>query len=237
MRILLFGATGTAGSGVFRACLKDSAVTELRVVGRRQLTIEDSRVHTYVHDNYLRYDSVEPAFRDVDACFWCLGISVQQVPGEAEYRRITHDFAIAAARQLRDSSPLAIFHYLSGDGARLDSRFMWARVKAETERELAGMTPTVCWRPAYIDGGEAQRGPLLYRLIRPMFRAFSFIRSIYVTSEDIGRAMLAAALDGRQSGIIDNRTIRTLADRDRTAGSGDRRREKRRTPDDHHHHS
>jgi uncharacterized protein YbjT (DUF2867 family) len=219
MRILLFGATGTAGSGVLRACLQHPALIELRVVGRRPLAMIDSRVQTFVHDDYLRFDDLDAAFRDVDACFWCLGISVQQVADEAEYRRITHDFAVAAARQLKASSPRAVFHYLSGEGANTESRFMWARVKAETERELAALTPTVCWRPAYIDGGDAQRGPVLYRMIRPVFSVFGFIRSIYVTSEDIGRAMLQATLDGRRSGIIVNREIRALADRARGAAA------------------
>ena len=215
MKVLLFGATGTAGSGVLRACLRHPTLTGLRVVGRRPLTLSDSRVQIYVHDDYLRYDRIEAAFRGVDACFWCLGISVQQVSGEAEYRRVTHDFPVAAARQLKASSPEAVFHYLSGDGAKIDSRFMWARVKAETERELQTIIPTICWRPAYIDGGDAQRGPMLYRLIRPMFRAARFVRTIYVASDDIGRAMLETANDKRQTGVIVNREIRDLADRAR----------------------
>ena len=210
MKILLFGATGTAGSGVLRACLQHPAVTELRIVARRPLDAADARVRIFVYDDYLHYEDIEAAFRGVDACFWCLGISVQQVPGEPEYRRITHDFAMAAARQLKAGTPQAVFHYLSGDGAKLDSRFMWARVKAETERELAELTTTVCWRPAYIDGGDAQRGPVLYRLIRPLFRAFSFVRSIYVASDDIGWAMLQATIDRTRAGVIVNKQIRTL---------------------------
>ncbi len=61
MKVLLFGATGTAGSGVLRACLRHPTLTGLRVVGRRPLTLSDSRVQIYVHDDYLRYDRIEPA--------------------------------------------------------------------------------------------------------------------------------------------------------------------------------
>lgn len=215
MRILLFGATGTAGSGVLRACLKHPAVADLRVVSRRPLSIGDHRVRTIVHEDYLDYDRIEAAFSGVDACLWCLGISVQQVSGEPEYRRITHDFPMAAAHELRRTSPTAVFHYLSGDRAGLDSRFMWARVKAETERDLAAVMSTVCWRPGFIDGGAEQRGPALYRAMGPLIRPFRFIRSIYVASEDIGWAMLQAVTDNRRSGILDNRQIRDMADRAR----------------------
>lgn len=215
MTVLLFGATGTAGRGVLTACLEHPAVTEIRIVVRRPLTIDDPRVAVFVHDDYLRYEAIDAAFRGVDACLWCLGISVYQVSGESEYRRITHDFAIAAARRLKVSSPTAVFHYLSGDGAGVDSRFMWARVKAETERELAALLPAVSWRPAYIDGGPTQRGPALFQLVRPFFRALSFVPSIYVTSEDIGRAMLQAAKENMRTGVVDNRQIRMLAERTR----------------------
>ena len=215
MKLLLFGATGTAGSGVLRACLQHPAVTELRVVARQPLAVSDRRLEVFIHDDYANYSGVAAAFRGVDACLWCLGISVQQVPGEAEYRRITHDFAVAAARALQAGSPGAVMHFLSGEGASATSRFMWARVKAETERDLALIGPTMCWRPAFIDGGALQRGPALYRWLRPLVRPFRFIRSIYVTSEDIGRAMVQAVEGRMQAATVDNAGIRDLADRAR----------------------
>lgn len=166
----------------------------------------------FLHDDYLDYAKVQTAFDGVGACLYALGISVRQTPGEADYRRITHDFAMAAARQLRSSSPKAVLHFVSGQGAGLDSRFMWARVKAETERDLAEVTATVSWRPGFIDGGASATGPRLYRALRPAFRLLRGMKSLYVTSEDIGRAMLKATVDGRREGVIENKEIRALAD-------------------------
>lgn len=119
---------------------------------------------------------------------------------------------MAAAHQLRASSPAAVMHFVSGQGTRPDSRFMWARVKAETERDLAGVIATVCWRPAFIDGGASETGPRLYRALRPVFRRLRGFRRLYVTSEDIGRAMLQATVKGVRQGVIENREIRALAD-------------------------
>lgn len=212
MKILLFGATGSAGGSVLRICLETPAVEEVRAIVRRPLQVAHDKLRVFVHGDYLDYAPVEEAFKGVDACLYCLGISVNQVSGEAEYRRITHDFALAAARTLKAHSPGAVFHFLSGQGAGLDSRMMWARVKAETERDLGPVVDTVCWRPAFIDGADSQSQPRLYQALRPLFRILSPLRSLYVTGEDIGRAMLQAAGENLRSRTIENREIRDRAD-------------------------
>ena len=213
MKVLLFGATGTAGTGILKACLGTSTVHEVRAIVRRPLTVRNPKLRAIVHRDFLDYDAVRDAFAGIDACLYALGISVRQTSGEKEYRQITQDLTLAAAREVKSGSASAVFHFLSGEGASLDSRFMWARVKAETERDLAALLPAVCWRPGFIDGGDAPTGPRLYRAIRPAFRMFRFIRSFYVTSEDIGLAMLRAQAEGLRSGVIGNKEIRDLADR------------------------
>ena len=217
MTVLVFGATGTAGSGILKACVGASAVREVRVIVRRPIGGQDSKLRTFVHQNFHDYSTVREAFVGIDACLYGLGISVRQTSGEHEYRQITQELALAAAREVKSNSTGAVFHFLSGEGASLDSRFMWARVKAETERDLCAMLPTVSWRPGFIDG-DTPTGPRLYRAMRPAFRALSFIRSLYVSSEDIGLAMLQAQAEGIRSGVIGNREIRDLADRMKHAG-------------------
>ena len=216
MRILLLGATGSAGGSVLRVCLASPRVVRVHALARRSLAVEDAKLRAFVHNDYLDYRAVPEAFRDVDVCLDCLGISVGQTSSEAEYRRITHDFALAAAAELRAQSAQAAFHYLSGEGASLDSRFMWARVKGETERDLITGFEAVCWRPAAIDGEPSQSEPRRYKILRPILRVvFAPFRSLYVKGEDIGRAMLFAAGEGLHSRVIANREIRDLADRSR----------------------
>jgi uncharacterized protein YbjT (DUF2867 family) len=212
MKILLFGATGSAGGSVLRVCLDAPAVDEVRAVVRRPPALAHGKLRVFVHGDYLDFGPVEEAFREVDACLYCLGISVTQVSGEPEYRTITHDFALAAAHALKAHSPGAVFHFVSGQGTRLDSRMMWARVKAETERDLGEVMDTVCWRPAFIDGEDSASGPRLYQAIRPLFRLLSPLRGLYVSGEDLGRAMLHAAAGNIRGRVIENREIRKLAD-------------------------
>src|SRR5262245_6592747 len=93
MKVLLFGATGSAGGSVLRACLASPVVAEVRAIVRRPLPQGDAKLRVHVHRDFLDYAGAEAAFAGVDACLFCLGISVTQVSGEEEYRRITHDMA------------------------------------------------------------------------------------------------------------------------------------------------
>jgi uncharacterized protein YbjT (DUF2867 family) len=210
MNVLIFGASGSAGGSILRACFSSPAVKEIRAITRRSLRFTHKKLRVFIHNDYLNYTPVEEAFTDVDACLFCLGISATQVSGE-EYRRITHDFALAAASMLRIHSPTAVFHFISGKGTCLDSHFMWARVKAETERDLMALVNAVCWRPAFIDGESSNSSPRLYRTLRPLLRLLKPFCSLYVNGQDLGRAMLKATLENIRGRIIENAEIRDLA--------------------------
>jgi hypothetical protein len=212
MTVLIFGATGSAGGSVLRVCLESPAVTSVRAIVRRAPQVSSPKLSVVEHANYADYSAIASAFAGVDACFYCLGKSVRQVSGEAEYRRITHDFALAAAKMLRAKSPGAPFHFISGEGASINSRFMWARVKGETERDLAPFD-AVCWRPGLIDGMPSSSEPRLYKAMRPFGRVLlKPFRGMYVTGADIGRAMLAATAQNLRGQTIGNAAIRDLAE-------------------------
>lgn len=186
----------------------------MRAIVRRPTGLTHAKLREVVHADYLDFSATPNAFEDLDACFYCLGISVMQVSGEAEYRRITHDMAMAAARAMLKESPTAPFHFISGNGASLTSRQMWARVKAETEADLMALAGAVCWRPAAIDGVPSATEPLLFKVLRPVLRiVLGPFRGLYVTGEDIGRAMLEATAQGMRNRVIENAELRDLADR------------------------
>lgn len=215
LTVVLFGATGSAGGSVLHACLSSPAVREVRAVTRRPLEVQHTRLTTITHADFEHYDAIRPTFANVDVCLYCLGKSVNQVEGEAAYRRVTHDFALAASRALALGSPSAIFHFVSASGAGLKSRFMWKRVKAETERDLLATASAVCWRPAAIDGMALAGEPTWYRALRPLYRLMKPARGLYVSGDDLGRAMLQATAEKIRGRIIENREIRDLADRSR----------------------
>lgn len=223
MKVMVFGASGSAGGSVLRACLAASSTTEVRAIVRRPFVLSGEaaddrsarKLQTILHTDFENYAAVRDAFVDLEACMFCLGKSVTQVADEAEYRRLTHDFALAAAAALRAGSPAAVFHFVSGAGASLDSDTMWARVKAETERDLIATGSAVCWRPAAIDGVPSASQPPLYRALRPLLRLMKPSRRLYVNGEDLGLAMLLATAEHLRGRIIENTEIRDLADQAR----------------------
>jgi uncharacterized protein YbjT (DUF2867 family) len=213
LTVLLFGATGSAGGSVLRTCLASPHVREVRVIARRAIDLSGEKLRVHVHSDFLEYTAVADAFAGVDACFFCLGISATQVASPDDYQTITHDFPLAAAGMLKAKSPAAAFHYISGRGAHPDSRMMWARVKAETERDLLDLVDAVSWRPAFIDGADSVGAPRAYQLARPIFRLLSPFRSLYVRGDDIGRAMLQATVEQLRGAVVENAEIRRIAKR------------------------
>jgi uncharacterized protein YbjT (DUF2867 family) len=213
MKIVIFGASGTVGGGVLKVCLSSPMVEEARAIIRRPLTASHDKLYTFQPESFLNFTAMKEAFADVAACFYCLGVSATQVPGEREYRKITHDFALAAAQMLKRQSPEALFHFISGQGTRPDSRFMWARVKAETERDLLALGNALCWRPGYIAGELSAGSPKSYRVLRPLAKLLKPFRGVYIKAEDIGRAMLQATRENIRGRTIGNAEIRALARR------------------------
>lgn len=216
VKVLLFGASGSAGGGVLTACLESAHVSEVRAIVRRPLGRSHAKLRVVEHHDFENFSAIASEFAGIDACMYCLGKSSTQVATEEEYRRLTYNYAVAAATMLHQESPTAVFHFISGAGTSDESRFMWARVKAETERALLAIADVVCWRPAAIDGVPSSSEPMLYRLIRPAYKMLRPLRNLYVSAEDIGLAMIQATAERLRHRIIENEGIRDLADRARS---------------------
>jgi len=218
LRVAIFGATGSAGSGVLGECLNDSRVDEIVAVTRRPLAEKAPKLSEVNCRDFLDLTAIAAHLTDLDACFYCLGVSQARIRDPDKYREITYDYTLAAARALADHSPSCVFHFLTGVGTDPTgrSRMMWARVKGEAERALgsAGLGGVVCWRPGYIHSFHPHRGrqlsALLSRTVYPVLRRFP---AMAVSRVEFGWAMLQAALEGVCEGVLENRDIIALADR------------------------
>jgi nucleoside-diphosphate-sugar epimerase len=213
MKILIFGASGMVGSSVLNACLKSPRVSAVRAVLRRPLPVADPKLETVLHKDFRDFTAVAPAFRDVDACLFCLGISSSVVSGEPEYREITYDYPMAAGAALRAASPNAAFQYLSGQGAGVGSRLMWARVKGEAERDLMARFDATCWRPMGVGAAPSASTPWAFYLARPFFPVMRFFPRLFIEGEDLGRAMLQATVEKVRGRIIESAEIHDFARR------------------------
>src|SRR6201999_2989452 len=141
LRAALWGGSGAAGGEVLRQCLAEPRLREITAFTRRPLSVEGpdrERVREVVVDDFLDLAPHRAELRNLDVVYWCLGVSQLTEPKEERYRVITRDFAVAAAEALREESPQATFHFLSGLGAARNgvTPVMWGRVKGEAEQAL-----------------------------------------------------------------------------------------------------
>jgi len=221
MRIVLIGASGMVGQGVLRACLKARDVSEIIVVGRRALHgYEDPRVNVFITPELERFEAVGETFANVDACFFCVGVSSFGM-SEAAYRAVTYDLTLHVAQQLLARSPGMTMVYVSGAGADSSEQgnAMWARVRGQTENALQRLPfrQVVILRPSAIipeDGIQSRTASYrwMYVVLKPLL---TLVRRIspdrVLTTGIIGDAMLNAVRRGVPQAILKPADIHRLA--------------------------
>ncbi|HLX44423.1 MAG TPA: NAD(P)H-binding protein [Bryobacteraceae bacterium] len=220
MKVILFGASGMVGQGVLRECLLAADVELVQIVGRTAMGLKDPKLREVVHGDLWNYSSIEPALTGFDACFFCLGVSVAGMT-EADYERVTFGITLAAAETLARLNPLMTFVYVSGAGTDSTERgrTMWARVKGKTENALLRLPfkGAYMFRPGVIQplhGIKSKTASyrVLYTLTKPVLPLLRWMFPSYVlTTEDIGRAMLAVARRGAPKRVLETKDIRALA--------------------------
>jgi uncharacterized protein YbjT (DUF2867 family) len=220
VKVLLFGGTGMIGQGALRECLRDPGVEEVVSIVRRPTGAAHAKLREIVHGDFFDFSPIERELAGFDACFFCLGVSSAGMK-EPEYRRLTYDLTLAAARALAPANPAMTFIYVSGMGTDSSGhgRLMWARVKGETENALRGLPfKAACmFRPALVQPMHAVRSKTalyraVYTLTRPLLPLLrSWFPSYVTTTEEVGLAMLSVARHGAASPILENRDINERA--------------------------
>lgn len=213
MKIILFGATGMLGQGVLREALRAPDVERVLAVVRAPTGVAHPKLDELVHRDFADFEAVSSQLAGFDACLYCLGASAAGMK-EADYRRVTYDFALAAARVLARVNPGMSFVYVSGAGTDSSEkgRIMWARVKGETENALLRLPfkAAYMFRPAYIHPAHGERSRTasyrwlyagtgwLFPLLKRLFRAH------VTTTEEVGRAMLRVVREGAPAPVLEN---------------------------------
>lgn len=215
MRILLTGATGTAGSGALRAAINDPAIAGITVLARRAPKEQAENVHHIQHTDFTDYATVQSELAAADAVLWCLGTSQNRVTRE-QLHRITVDFVVAGAKAYHAANPRGAFLHLSGSGADPtgNARMPFTIEKGQAENTLDAIGFQRLWhfRPGYIHPPHMVEHPLIQdRIIYPLAPLLRPFKSAMIDADDLGRAMLNVAKNGHPPGVIDNREMRRLA--------------------------
>jgi uncharacterized protein YbjT (DUF2867 family) len=220
MNVVLFGATGMVGQGVLRECLLDPDVQSVLSIGRSAAGQQHAKLRELVHRDFLDFSAIENELSGFDACFFCLGVSSAGMQ-EEDYRRVTYDFTMAAARVLARLNPGMTFVYVSGTGTDSSERgrTMWARVKGQTENALLALPfkAAYMFRPGAIVPLHGIKSKtkiyrISYAVIGPLLPLLRAAFPKYVTTtEQMGRAMIHAAKHGAPKSVLENSDIDELA--------------------------
>ncbi|KAI9720938.1 MAG: hypothetical protein M1828_005508 [Chrysothrix sp. TS-e1954] len=147
MHLIITGATGKVGAAALHAMIRNPAIKQISVLSRRpvaQAQASEKCKTTIVEDFAAPLTSqVLAQLKGAHGCVWALGISTSQV-GKEEYRQITYDYAMAAAKTFANEVAMQPFNfvYVSGEGAtKAPGMFTprYGRVKGETEEALLAL--------------------------------------------------------------------------------------------------
>lgn len=217
MRILITGATGLAGQGVLRECLRASDVTQVTTLGRHATGVHDPKLDELICADFAALDAVRARLAPFDACFYCAG-ALPIGTSAADYRHVTLTLTLLVAEAFARHNGGAKFLYISGAHSNPRSRVMVLRVKGETEQALAALPlTTVMLRPGGIQPVDGVRSPhprlaQFYRLAGPIMGLARRVLPGQVTSTvDVGRAMLALARTDRPPAMVENADINQWA--------------------------
>ena len=212
MNVVIFGATGMVGQGVLRECLLDREITRVVTVGRAPPPVHDPKLRGLVVRDLLDLSSVADELTNLDACFYCIGVTSLGM-SEADYTRVTHDLTLRIATQLLGWSPRLSFVFVSGQGADSSERgrVMWARVKGKTENALFAMplAYVAVVRPGLIvpmHGIRSRTGwyNIIYYFIRPVLPLIRRVADGNVTTtERLGQTMIRIAKGGFDRQVLE----------------------------------
>lgn len=204
LKIAIFGASGTAGSGILKAALASDDIANILIVTRRDTplianALNSQKAERIFHQDYLDYSAIESRLSDLDAVYWAIGISSLGAD-EKTYAMIHVDFPLQFVKTWAAASrlPKTSFHFISSSDIAEDSDTMWVRQKIRAEKALFEFAEqsamrVVAYRPDYIGAIEEEaeiQHQLLYNFFKPVGAA--------VKAVQIGQAMIDVTLRGEQ---------------------------------------
>src|SRR5258706_10859122 len=222
MKVVIFGATGMVGKGVLLECLDDAGVEHVLPVSRHATDVSHPKIREIVHADFTEFRSIQTTFAALDACFYCLGVTVVGLD-ESQYCHLTYDLTVAAATALASATAGRLtFCYVSGEGTDSTERgrTMWAGVKGKPENALLQpFKAAFMFRPGYIQPLRGIRSKTrwyqaLYDVIGPLYPILRRLLPQYVTTTvNIGRAMIHVAATGSSKRILSSADINQLSAR------------------------
>lgn len=194
---LVAGATGLVGKLLVQRLLASGAYDRIKLLTRRALPIDDSRVENVISD----YSDLATLGKKIkaDDVFCCLGTTLKKAGSRAAFEKVDYQMVIDLARATLAQGARQ-FLVISAAGTAEHSPSFYSRVKAHMERDVAavGFDAVHIVRPALLIGAREERRPAehISQMLMPLFNPLlvgSFRKYRSATGEDVADALLQLA--------------------------------------------
>ena len=192
-KAIVIGATGLVGQHLVKQL--NELYDTLIVIARRPPRFINASMRFYqVND----FDNLAEVFNSIAVnkstdAFSCLGTTKKQAGSDEAFRKVDHDYNVTFAK-LCHSRGVERFFLLSAMNADIDSRFLYNKVKAETEQSITALnfTQLTIFRPSLLLG--KHKGRPLESLSQKVFGLISPLISESLPLHPISAKRVASAM-------------------------------------------
>ncbi|MGE6480841.1 NAD-dependent epimerase/dehydratase family protein [Psychrobacter namhaensis] len=207
-KAIVIGATGLVGQHLVKQL--SELYDTLIVIARRPPRYINASMRFYQvndFDNLAEIFTSVGVDRKTDA-FSCLGTTKKQAGSDEAFRKVGRDYNVNFAK-LCQQKGVENFFLLSSMNADMDSRFLYNRVKAETEQSIIalGFTQLVIFRPSLLLG--KHKGRPLESIGQKAFQLISPLVSESLSLHPISAKRVASAMAMSAHGIYERNKYRT----------------------------
>ncbi len=217
--VIITGATGMVGKSVLMECLKSRQISKILLISRRSIGINRTeKVQELMVNDFSELDNHQDQFKDYDACFHCMGVSVVGL-SEQQYHKITYRLTKILVDNLYEANPNMIVNYVSGTGTDSSElgKVMWARVKGKTENYILnkGFSDTYMIRLGALLPENGIKSNVLwynavYMLLKPVFPILKKNKN-FITTSIFGIAMINTLFYPQENKHLENKDLNLLA--------------------------
>ena len=196
-KAIVIGATGLVGQHLIKQL--SELYETLIVIARRPPRYINASMRFYQTNDF---DNLSEIFASVGAdrttdAFSCLGTTKKQAGSDEAFRKVDYKYNVTFATLCQDKG-VENFFLLSSMNAKIDSRFLYNRVKAETEQaiEALNFVQLLVFRPSLLLGKHKGR-PLesisqkAFQLISPLVSESLPLHPISAQRVAVAMAMMA----------------------------------------------
>lgn len=217
LKVVITGTNGFVGQGALLECLKSPKVEKILSVTRRSLNRSHPKLSELVIPDFMALTENDERLQGYNTCIYCATrkplSSGSSKAMEEEYRHFTYSLPLHFAKALGSNKQDLTFIYISGAGTSLESKALWAKVKAETERDLLAMKgegllkAVYNIRPALIKHSREQENVSGMQKLYSTFYWISKGFGMANLMEELGKSFIQLGLNGYEKETLDPKDI------------------------------